>query len=253
MRAARAAFAMNPRTGGFNQYSNRVSQVSKQRLNFFDTYSRPTAIQSNADLSGGVIPARTGGTAGNNDGTIVDCLNAMKQGNGQSTRIGEEIIAKKAYVTGVVYTAQNSAGTAPTEQELVYIALVLDKQANGAVAASQDMFVNPGFVNSPGSANCVGNPLLKLENSKRFKVLDSKWVMLEPRPIAQTPTVGVYGLSGTSSAFTLNWRGALKCNYTKEDEGVASCLDHAMYVVAFAQSGNAVTNIQYNARLRYVA
>ena len=221
-----------PRTGGYADLGVAAwNQGKATRLNFYDTSRSLYAISSEPDCS-----------AGEMDPDTVLCISAMAQGNGQSNRFGEEVIYKKVYVSGTVQFAAGYQGS-PTNEN-VFIALVLDKQTNGAQLNSEDVFTNPG-----NTGALAAEPLRNLANSKRFRVLDTTRV--------QFGDVGYRSANdtwaGEQKHFDLNWKGTIKGNFTDSAAGIASVLDNSFHVIAYASDGTgAVLNLAYNARVRFI-
>jgi len=173
-------------------------------------------------------------------------LNAIAQGDGEQQRDGKQVNIKSCYVTGVVdlpgQINQTTAKSIPT----VYIALVLDKQTNGAQLTSELVFENPS-----GSAATAANPLRNMQYTSRFDVLDSVCVTLEQPQI--TFDGANLEQSGSRAHFKLSWTGDLMTQYTGTGATVSVIQDNSLHLIAFAGPDiGAGPLISYNARTRFV-
>jgi hypothetical protein len=208
-------------------------------LKFLDTAWNNVALASTADASGGELQPSSG------------CTNAISvpaQGDGESNRDGRKYVLKSAFVSGVVDTAVLQTEGSAVDSLGYYFALVLDTQANGATVVSEEVYVNPGT----SGASLVPQPLRNLQNSKRFRVLDSVYV----------PTGGVYAFNdgvGTGTiaqqnapTFKLSWKGTISCDSTGTTADVASASDNAMHLVGFAASTAFAPRIFAKGRVRFM-
>lgn len=205
--------AQNTRTGGFQGIE----------LKFLDTAWNSVAISAagSTTAAGCELQPSTGCT---------DAISVPAQGDGESQRDGRRYAIKSAWVSGVIRTVAQSdqADTAPVSG--LYFALVLDTQANGSTVNSEDVFTNP----TTAGFGMLKSPLRNLQNSRRFRILDSQYV----------PPTGAY--SGHDAAATvsisyqsspevnLSWKGNIVCDSTGTTANIASASDNAIHVVAFA-------------------
>lgn len=134
------------RTGGFYGRYNQ-SRGSRGERKFFDT-----ALSFGVDLTG-EVPA-TGQ------------LNLIPQGVTESTRVGRKCTIKSIQIRGICY----SSATVP--EDIAYIYLVQDSQANGAAAAVTDVLTN----------STMSTAMINLANSQRFRIL--KRFIIHPKASA---------------------------------------------------------------------
>lgn len=207
---------------------------------FLDTAWNAVSISESTDGANGEMQPSSGCTG---------AISVPSQGDGESNRDGRRFVLKSAFVSGVVDTA--SAGDQADVKSLNgwYFALVLDRQANGATIDSEDIFVNP----SSSALGMIPQPLRNLQNSKRFRILDAKYV----RP------GGAYaGTDGTATnsidmqvnpIVKLSWSGNLVVDCTGTTADVASVSNNALHLVAYngTASGGAAT-FTGKARVRFV-
>lgn len=228
--AMRRGAASNRRTGGF----------AGIELKFLDTAWNSVTINTSTDGSGGEIQPSTG------------CTNAISvpaQGDGESNRDGRKYTLKSAWFSGIVLTSPSANQADATDIPGYYFAMVLDTQANGATVVSEDVFINPGTTGH----QMLPKPLRNLQNSRRFRILDSKYV----------PVGGMYAITdgtntGSLAAMTeptvnLSWKGNIQCTSTGTNADVASASDNAIHIISYAGDATPlVPTIRAKARVRFV-
>lgn len=194
------------------------------------------------------LKAANDGSSGEASPETTLCLNAMGQGNTASTREGRSIDMKSIYVTGIV-TASAAVAAAPKPDRQVYIALVMDKQTNGAQLSSEDVFTNPS-----GARHAAANPLRDLEQSKRFRVLDVARLTLKVHNVYNgTNFTAEWG----DVCFSLSAKKLPKVQFLGNGATVADISDNSLHVIAFCNSdgeGDQVVGaptMYYNSRLRF--
>lgn len=216
--------AANARVGGYLGIENK----------FYDTFIGSTIIASTTDASGGQI-----------DPTTVNCLSAPAQGSSESQRDGKNIRILSVHVTGKIDTAPQTGQTNLDQGSTVYVALVLDKQTNGAQANSSLVFSNPS-----GQLYLAGCPLRNLEYSKRFKVLAS-WQMNTPQIMATYDGTNIVQ-GGSNSTFRFDKKLNLPVTFNDATAGIANVVDNSLHMIAYCSNTAAQPLITYNARIRFV-
>ncbi len=224
----RIAAAANPRTGGF----------SGIEVKFLDCAWNQVNVGSDNGWASCELAPSTGCTA---------CISCPSQGDGESQRDGRRFVIKSVYVTGCIDNAASSDQADMLQTPGVFLALVLDMQANKTTIASEDVYVN----NSTGTI-AGAHPLRNLQNVSRFKILDS------------TYKVGVPVVAGTDGASTnsmmpsyrqpvkLSWSGDIAVNTTGTTADVASVADNAIHVVACAEDTTYTPQFVGQSRVRFV-
>lgn len=164
------------RTGGYyGRYQGNPG--SGKEVKFFDT-----ALNWNFDATMEV--AATG---------VLGQLNLIPQGVTESTRVGRKCVLKSVYIKGNMTLVPTTAATAACA---AYVWVILDKQANGALALIADVFTTTDVT------TCLHN----LANSQRFVVL-KKWKRIFNSP------------AGVTTAFNnvrLDVEKYIKCNIPLE-------------------------------------
>jgi hypothetical protein len=122
--------------------------------------------------------------------TTSQSLNLIPQGDTESTRDGRLAFVKSIHVRGDIILNPSSSTTISGP---FYMWLILDTQANGAVAAASDVFTNSG---NPSQS------FLNLNNSGRFRILKSWVKVMEPQA----------GVNAAYNHMTYHIDHYMKCN-----------------------------------------
>ncbi len=221
----RRARRINARTAGFLGIEKK----------FFDQVNTGTAILATSSPSGG-----------END-PAANCLNAIAQGDQESNRDGRKCMMKSVQVTGIIYQDTQQAQSAPDTTPICYIALVLDRQTNGAQLNSEDVFVNPS------AQSGLGCSLLRnLQFISRFKVLKSAQIVLPQPTVYFDSGSNTTEASGTVTPFQMYVKLELPINFTGTTSTVANIVDNSLHIIAFCSANQTAPQLQYNSRVRFV-
>lgn len=199
----------------------------------FKDYGFTGGIQSPTDATGGEV-----------DPSTALALNSIAQGDGESEREGRQVSLVQLHLQGVVTCPAQADQTATETPPIVFIAVVLDTQTNGAQLNSEDVYTNPGGTVLTGSM-----PLRDLQYSQRFKTLATKTLSFPPYPISYDGTNIEQGGLSRSFEIHLPLKG-IKTTYTNTTAVVASIADNSIHVIAYASTGSAT--LSYNSRIRFV-
>ncbi len=218
----------NPRTGGFLGIE----------LKFLDTAWNGVLIAGSTTGADGEMQPSTG------------CTNAISvpaQGVGESQRIGRKYTIKSFWLSGLVDTTASTGVAAASEALGTYCALVLDKQANGATIVSENVYINP----STSAGAMMPQPLRNLQNSKRFRILASRYY----RPgglvsMNDTATTASFNQQ-VATKVNLGWHGSIVVECDAVEADVASVTDNAIHLVCFS-GGGLVKNFIGKCRMRFV-
>lgn len=215
----------NPRIGGF----------LGTEIKFYDTSLTSQAISSTSGSSGGEL---------NPSATIV--FNSVTQGDGESQRDGRQIVMKNLSIKGTVSVVKSVDETALQQPCLIFLALVLDTQTNGAAFNSEDVYKNKA-----GSVFTCTSMFRNLENSRRFTVLKTKILSFQHQPAVHDGTNIEFG--GMIKRFEMFVNlGAMRVNYNGTTETVANITDNSLQLMGFCTSADMAPLLHYNARLRFV-
>lgn len=210
-RRPRGRSRRNTRTGGFLGIE----------LKFLDCAWNAVTINSSSDGAGGELQPSSGCT---------DAISVPQQGDGESQRDGRKYAIKSVWVSGTIDTTPKEDQGDMLETAGTFFALVLDTQANGSTVNSEDVYLNP----SSGTLAMLPQPLRNLQNSKRFRILATKYV---------PPGGVVAGTDGTNTnslnvqnamCVSLNWKGEIICDSTGTTADVASAADNAIHLICYS-------------------
>lgn len=218
---------MNARIGGYLGIEKK----------FLDVYASSVAIPAPTDCAGGEMQP---------EGGCTNCLSVPAQGDGEQQRDGKQITMKSIFVTGCVSHTpaanQNDALTGP----IVFVALVMDTQTNGATIVSENVFTNP---NDTAVVNAF--PLRNLENSARYRVLAHKTLRCEPVAV-MTDGANTSSQMPAPVSFQLSFVGDVKMNFSSTTADVANAKDNSLHLIAFSNTANFSSFLSYNSRMRFV-
>ncbi len=212
----------NKRTGGYMGIE----------LKFYDSASSG-ALVAPTDAAGGELDPGTDG------------LSTIAQGDGEQNRDGRQVYLKKVSVKGVIEVPVQTNATALDVSPTVYVALVLDKQTNGAQLNSEDVFTNPG-----GAANLACAPFRNLQYTKRFRVL--KTVTIQIPQLEPSYDGTNIEISGCNVPFEMHKDLNLETNYSGTTAVIANSVDHSIHVIAYTSSTTFAPTLNYNSRVRFV-
>lgn len=192
----------------------------------------------------GAIVSPTDATAAECDPATVLTLSAPAQGDGQSDRDGRKIMVKSVQLSGTVSTVSQAynAEVAP----IIYIALVLDKQSNGAQLNSEDVFTNPS-----GLGTQAASPLRDMAATSRFQVLAVKRFPL-PVPSISWDGGAATNVIGTSVPFEIYKKLEIPVLFSSTTAGVSNVTDNSLHVIAYCNTAALAPTLNYNARIRFV-
>lgn len=216
----------NARTGG------AASILSGDENKFFDTELVDAALTAPADATGGL-----------HNPTAAVCLNAIAQGDGASNRDGRVVTQHSIVVHGIIDIPVRANQTAGITSPYVYVAVVLDTQANGAVLTTSDVFLGV-------DTKLMGDPLRNLFKLSRFKILAYKKVYF---PQIEAFWDGTNGeMNGKQKKFTLyaNLKG-LRTLYVNTTSDIANITDNSLNLVAFCSTVSANPTLTYVSRVRF--
>lgn len=214
----------NLRTGGFTGIEKK----------FYDVALVQTALTSPTDATGGEV---------NPSGSVG--LNTVAQGDGESNRDGRKMFMQSIHLNGVIeqpaQTNQTAADTSPD----VFIALVLDTQANSAFANSEDVYKNQA-----GNAALAASPYRNLEYVSRFRVLAWKRMRLRQPTVVYDGTNVEQGGTKTPFSFNVNLKG-MPVTFKGTTADIANITDNALNLIAYTNDTSTAPTISYNSRLRF--
>lgn len=207
---------------------------------FFDSSRSVVALTAPTNAAGGEV-----------DPATLACLNCPAQGDGETQRDGRQISMHSINIRGVVNVASQNNQIAGDTIPDVFIALVLDRQTNGAQLASEDVFSNPG-----GSSLLATSPFRNLEWTKRFRVLKTVKISAQEFAGSIQPVFDGTNIEqqGSMVPFSMYYDlKGMKTNFLtgQTSSVIAAVADNSLHVVAYASNLSTTPTLLYNARLRF--
>lgn len=226
-RPAQARFR-NVRTGGF----------LGQELKFYDT-----------SLVSATLTAPTDASGGEHDPSATIVLNSVVQGDGEQQRDGRKITMKNLYINGIVVVAPQASQSSGDSATIVFIAVVLDTQTNGATISSELVYTNEA-----ASAILAASPMRNLQQADRFRVLKvQKMTIQNPNIANDTGSTGGVVSNGLVRGFKMFVPlHNMVVTYKGTTESVANITDNSIHIIAYCNNAALVPKISYNARLRFM-
>lgn len=215
----------NLRTGGF----------LGQELKFYDT-----------KLVGAALTAPTDSAGGEHDPSATIVLNSVTQGDGEQQRDGRKMTMKSIYISGVVKCVPQANQTVTDAASMVFLALVLDMQTNGATITSENVFTNKS-----ADAILAASPMRNLEFNTRYRVLKTI------RMVLQNPNISYDGTNMEQQGLNRPFKMYVPLNdlgvtFNGTTETVANITDNSLHLIAYTNSVALAPNLNYNARLRFM-
>lgn len=216
--------SVNYRTGGFMGIENK-----------FIDYT----------LNSGTLTSSWAGAEHNP--TTIDCLSAVAQGDGESSRDGRKYAVNSVHLQGQVSHLAAESETVPAPDIIVKVALVQDTQTNGTELSAENVF-------SDAAATHDVYGFRNLQFVKRFKVLAHKWITL---PVGQSTTneggINLFANNKVSRKWSMNYKfkEPMIVNCTGTTAVVGSIADNSLHLIACANDNSATTTVSYISRCRF--
>lgn len=220
---------VNARTGGY---------LGKE-LKFYDTSYNMSNIPQ--------VPATASPTGLEVDPNTVNCISAPAQGDGEENRDGNRIVIKSGFVEGNITLANTVGTTTPPESHFGFVAVVLDKQSNGAQLNSEDVYHNQTAAND--GADCL---LRNLQYSSRFRVLAVHKFRFSDIDFVRVGATN-FDIASSSKHFRLAFKGPIPVQFKggATAAGVSGVADNSIHVLAGVNSLQCDVGLTYNARIRF--
>ncbi len=157
------------------------------------------------------------------------------------------MVMKFLSVHGVVISALGINQTIAQPNTPIFLAIVLDKQTNGATISSENVFKNVG-----GTAETSVAPMRNLQYIQRFEVL--KTLLLDVN-YAQSVYDGTNVEVGQVQVpFKMNVKlNDIPVMFSGTTESVANIVDNSLHFIAYSNvRGNLLMKLWYGSRLRFV-
>ncbi len=178
------------------------------------------------------------------DATL-DSVSGIAQGNGESQRIGRVVTLQSIHIRCVVRRVTLEAQTAPIDDVIGRIALVLDTQTNAAQMTATDCM-------DGGQTNDV-LAFRNLQNSTRFRVYwDKKW-RLGSNSQTNEGVVNSFAIGQSQTAvmyYNKRFKGGIKVKYnsTATDGTISTVADNSLHIIGVGSNAGALLDMQVRVR-----
>lgn len=229
------SFSRRRKAPAFGKSNNRTGGFLGIETKFYDTSLDQAALDTNV-----------GGEDGEHDQSATIGPSTITQGDGESQRDGRRCAILSWNVTGMIAVAKQIDQTAPDTGNLIFIALVLDSQTNGALLNSEDVYLNPS-----GGVSSGCSLLRNLQFTKRFRVLGTRKFHMDTPNFAYDGTNLEQG--GHHRAFNIfvRFKTPLICTYSGTTETIANSVDNSLHILAWTTGTGLSPSMSYNSRVRF--
>lgn len=186
-----------------------------------------------------------------------NALAGPPQGDGPFNREGRKIHAKSIHIQGLLDRPAYLLGTPIKHGIEVFIALVLDKQANGVEAPNSELI----WINPSGVTATVATPMRNMEYATRFKVLKEKRITLDYNTLAIDSAGTQSAAQGFNRVFEwfvpLDLEISFNNTNASDPNQAANIQKNALHLYAIQTESNATVGTQpavvlsVNSRLRF--
>lgn len=216
--------------------NRRTAGYMGMELKFYDTFLNNTTMDDSTNMTGGEL---------NPSATVA--LSTIAQGDGESNRDGRRATWKSIRISGVLHSTKFSNLTAGLTSGLGFLAIVLDRQTNGAALQSETVWSNPGATN-----DLTCSPFRNLQQSKRCTVL--KFIRFTfPQSI-----LSYDGTNMESDGFHIpfqmfhRFKKPIVANYSGTTAVISNSTDYSLHLMGFVNELDQGIRIHYNSRLRFM-
>ncbi len=199
-------------------------------------------------LSAAAITAPTDSTGAEHDPSATSMISTPVRGDSEQNRDGKQISLLNVTIKGAINVAQRELINSPVSGAIVYVALILDTQTNGAQLNSEDVFKN-----TSGNVFVNGTPQKNLLFMNRFRILKTQRFNLTPNTLSHF-AVDSFSWAGVTRPFSwfVNLKG-LKVNFNAGTTAdVANVIDNSLHIIAYTTNIAGAPTLTYNARIRFV-
>jgi len=227
---------------GYGPVTNSLAFFPTKELNWYDTYLDNFVIATPTIWSSANLFCNPDG------GTLVSTPPVGDRGYERHSR---GILVKNLQISGVLTLVPEPVTLSPPIPTWVYIALVLDTQANGAQCVTQDIFTNqstsPVLMCFPPFRNMDSNTRFQVLWWEKFKVGENRAFTIDATSIPPEFSVG-----GDYITFDKYLPTDLLVRFNGgNSSAVSSVVDNAIHVMASQTGNSAGLYLNYKCRIRF--
>lgn len=223
--------ALNPRTGGFRGIENK-----------YVDYEGPQLILQQTLANALVTPGPH------------NALNAIAQGDGENQRDGRKCTLTSIYLIGDIEQLSLGDAEVTLTGHAVRVALVWDKQCNGAALNPADVF------QEVTSAGVAPYSFRNLQYTSRFQVLHDETFMMNPTAGAGAqkysggvPVTGVTSdWVGDKKTFKIYKKLNIPVLFDNSTPVISSITNNSLQLIAWCETNAGDIGLSYNCRVRFV-
>ncbi len=199
------------------------------------------------NLNAAAITAPTDSAGGEHDPSATSMISTPVRGDSEENRDGKQIMIKNCTIKGSINIPTAELAANSLTASIVYVALVLDTQTNGAQLNSEDVYKNTGA--TALTAACPHKNLLFMN---RFRILKSQKFDMTPQTLSHF-AVDSFSYNGKTRVFSWFVPLDLKVNFNAgTTASVANVIDNSLHIIAYCTNTAGVPTLSYNARIRFV-
>lgn len=214
----------------YRKMSLRTREILGVELKYFDTTKTDTTVS--ATWAGGEIDP-----AGN-------CLFYPTRGSAGNNRDGDKCIMKQIMIRGAIYRNQGSDQADVNAPTSVRVALVLDRQTNGAQLNAEDVYDT-----TVHAASEQQFAFRKLDSMNRYQILWSQLFSLHDN-VTMADGANTASKAGISIPFTVIKNVNIPVAFTGNAGSVADISNNSLHVIACGSI--AIDTIHYAGRIRFI-
>ncbi len=156
-------------------------------------------------------------------------LSPVVQGDGESARDGRQYTIRDITIHAHLRQGAQEAIVDPPNDTIARVALIWDKQTNGAAPTPANIFTTGGAQAFSGFRN--------LEYVERFEVLADKMIELKQQTLSHV-LVNSFSSTGVSTHFKMRkvFKNGLKVTCSDTAATIAAIVDNSLHVIATVQA-----------------
>ncbi len=197
-------------------------------------------------LAASALVTNTAGAGGEKDQSATIGPSTITQGDGEQQRDGLKATLISMHVQGLITctSAVDQTGMKPATS--IFIAIVWDKQTNGALLNSEDVYLNPSG-NAFGGTSLVRN----LQQSHRFQVMATRKMTINmPNSSYDGTNIESGGVLKPFNIF-IKFKTPIIARYSGTTETIANSVDNSLHILAWCTTTGLAPLITYNCRMRF--
>lgn len=172
-------------------------------------------------------------------------VSAVSQGDGESERDGRVYWIHSVFIHGTIDQPAVESATAPLLDQVARIALVWDKQTNGAQLNAEDVFLTIAASDDIDSFR-------NLQFTKRFQVLkDQRYLIPVARSSMNEGSVNLFASGAITVPFKMAhiFKKPIKVTCKGTAAAIASIVDNSLHIIGTGTTTG--TTLSYASRIRF--